>query len=120
MGRTVQNSEDVMSQRMEELECAALTLDILLLVLQDSDRVQEKLHMFLFNSGSLFKNLLLLMVTPPHIPLHYLNTCSHMLEDFHEFSSSGWNNLPEAEVIFMYSALCRNFQNSVNFQTMTF
>ena len=97
-GEHAQGSDHVLRERTEELECAALALDILLLALQDSDRMQDKLQMFLFNSGSMLKRLLLLMVIPPHIPLPYHNTCSHMLEDFHEFSSSGWNNLPEAEV----------------------
>ncbi|KAJ9577471.1 hypothetical protein L9F63_005972, partial [Diploptera punctata] len=98
MSEHTDDSDNILTERTEELECAALALDILLLTLQDSDSVQDKVQMFLFNSGSMLKRLLLLMVMPPHIPLRYRNTCSHMLEDFHEFSSSGWSNLPEAEV----------------------
>jgi hypothetical protein len=51
-----------------------------------------------FNGGSVLKELLTLLITPPNIPCRYHSTCSRMLEDFHEFGSTGWNNLPEAEV----------------------
>jgi hypothetical protein len=54
--------------------------------------------MLQFNGGSMLKGLLMLLITPPHIPHRYHNTCSRMLENFHEFGSSGWSNLPEAEV----------------------
>jgi len=45
-----------------------------------------------------FKELLTLLLTPPNIPQCCRNVCSRMLEDFHQFGSSGWSNLPEAEV----------------------
>jgi hypothetical protein len=56
------------------------------------------LQMLQFNDGSVLKELLTLLVTPPNIPHMYQNTCSRMLEDFHEFGSSGCSNLPEAKV----------------------
>lgn len=44
------------------------------------------------------KELLTLLLTPPNIPQCCRNVCSRTLEDFHKFGSSGWSNLPEAEV----------------------
>jgi len=44
------------------------------------------------------KELLTLLLTPPSTPQCCRNVCSGVLEDFHKFGSSGWSNLPEAEV----------------------
>jgi hypothetical protein len=54
--------------------------------------------MLQFNGGHVLKDLLTLIITPSNIPHPYHNTCSRMLEDFYEFGSSGWSNLPEAKV----------------------
>jgi hypothetical protein len=45
------------------------------------------------------KDLLTVLLTPPNIPQCCRNVCSRTLEDFHKFGSSGWSNLPEAELI---------------------
>ncbi|XP_069701106.1 uncharacterized protein C12orf56-like [Periplaneta americana] len=91
--------DHLLASRVDELEAATLLLDILLATLRDSDCIHDKLQMLQFNGGSVLKALLTLLVTPPNIPHRYYNTCSRMLEDFHEFCSSGWSNLPEAELI---------------------
>jgi hypothetical protein len=57
------------------------------------------LQLLQFNGGSVLKELLTLLLTPPNIPRCCHNVCSQMLEDFHKFWSSGWSNLPEAEVL---------------------
>ncbi|XP_021921008.1 uncharacterized protein C12orf56-like [Zootermopsis nevadensis] len=89
----------VLPARIEELELAALLLDILLATLQDSNCISNKIQMLQFDGGSALQELLALLVTPPSIPHAYRNACSRMLEDFHEFGSSGRSNLPEAELI---------------------
>jgi hypothetical protein len=57
------------------------------------------LQLLQFNGGSVLKELLTLLLTPPNIPRCCRNVCSRMLEDFHKFGSSGCSNLPEAEVL---------------------
>jgi hypothetical protein len=54
--------------------------------------------MLQFNRGTELKGLLTLLLTPPNIPPRHRTVCCRMLEDFREFSSAGWTNLPEAEV----------------------
>jgi hypothetical protein len=56
------------------------------------------LQMLQFNRGAVLKGLLTLLVTPPSIPARHRTVCCRMLEDFREFGSVGWTNLPEAEV----------------------
>lgn len=54
--------------------------------------------MLQFNRGAVLKGILTLLVTPPSIPNRHRTVCCRMLEDFREFGSAGWTNLPEAEV----------------------
>jgi tRNA U54 and U55 pseudouridine synthase Pus10 len=54
--------------------------------------------MLQFNRGAMLKGLLTLLVSPPNIPPRHCTVCCRMLEDFSEFGSAGWTNLPEAQV----------------------
>ncbi|XP_023706663.2 uncharacterized protein C12orf56 isoform X2 [Cryptotermes secundus] len=62
---------------------------------------RARILMLQFNRGAVLKRLLTLLVTPPSIPNRHRTVCCHMLEDFREFGSGGWTNLPEAELIKM-------------------
>ncbi|PNF34699.1 hypothetical protein B7P43_G05481 [Cryptotermes secundus] len=94
-------TQNTLYARIDELQVAAMLLYILLEALRDSDSINDKIQMLQFNRGAVLKRLLTLLVTPPSIPNRHRTVCCHMLEDFREFGSGGWTNLPEAELIKM-------------------
>ncbi|KAK7791519.1 hypothetical protein R5R35_008684 [Gryllus longicercus] len=91
--------------RLDELEIIIMLLDVLFDVLHDTDKIHEKMKMLHFRNGTLIKQLLSILVTSPCIPSKFYNTCSRMLEDFNEFSTYAWKNLPEGVLIEMLGTI---------------
>ncbi|XP_068081885.1 uncharacterized protein C12orf56 [Anabrus simplex] len=81
----------------EELEFVVMVLEVILASLRDTDNLDVKLKILRLEHQ--IRKLVAVIVAPPWLEGLFLNTCTRMLEDFTEFSSSAWKNLPEAELI---------------------